>query len=529
MESRAGLSSLTTMSSLLPFLRQLLISPLKPEPEQEHKTRRAAGIHQIIQDRDRGGFTTPDRQQDHLSFHDTGLRGPQGALIVLEALATNPYASKLTLSHNLLGDAGIKQLASRIRFIKKRRTTPIHEVNLASNLLSDLALTELCRSWEGLSELYLSNNQITLTSTPSPLLTGLGNLTLLSLTSNPIDSASLSSLFGNPDLAPIHLTTLHLSACSLDLSVAVSLALWLEDRTRSGYLEWLAVNGNNWGTQGCQRIVWALARRGGNSNLLRLEMLACDTPTPDITTSVEAEQEDGQLEIDRLVKLLGFKNPTDLEDCRMAMENEGGWKRLLEKCETRNQALRLATRRAALGLVSNARHILLSNPCAPTPSITSSEQPTDGIVQEDSTRSSKDVFPWNRLPEELKLNIWRWVAILCAFPGLQEHHHFESNNGGSSNSPISSSPVDLPEPLTIHQLLNLIKYAGDRDSLQIGIALREEAIFNNDLLKSGSASASSLTVHRQLVDSLRKENEINRLGQKLILESCDCLRFLGDI
>ncbi|POW08756.1 hypothetical protein PSTT_07279 [Puccinia striiformis] len=472
------------MSSLLPFLRQLLISPLKPEPEQEHQTRRAAGIHQIIQDRDRG---------DSLHLIDSR-----------------------TISHST-----IPVYEGR----RKRRTTPIHELNLASNLLSDLALTELCRSWEGLSELYLSNNQITLTSTPSPLLTGLGNLTLLSLTSNPIDSASLSSLFGNPNLAPIHLTTLHLSACSLDLSVAVSLALWLEDRTRSGYLEWLAVNGNNWGTQGCQRIVWALARRGGNSNLLRLEMLACDTPTPDITTPVEAEQEDGQLETDRLVKLLGFKNPTDLEDCLMAMENEGGWKRLLEKCETRNQALRLATRRAALGLVSNARHILLSNPCAP---ISSSEQPTENIVQEDSTRSSKDVFPWNRLPEELKLNIWRWVAILCAFPGLQEHQHFESSNdGSSSNSPISSSPVDLPEPLTIHQLLNLIKYAGDRDSLQIGIALREEAIFNNDLLKS--SGSSSVTVHRQLVDSLRKENEINRLGQKLILESCDCLRFLGDI
>ncbi|KAI7964521.1 hypothetical protein MJO29_002619 [Puccinia striiformis f. sp. tritici] len=130
-----------------------------------------------------------------------------------------------------------------------------------------LALTELRRFWEGLTELYLSDNQITLTSTPSHLL----------------------------------------PTCSPNLSVEVSRALWLQDTTRSGYLKWLAVNGDNWGTKGCQRIVWALARRGGNSNLLRLEMLACDTPTLDTTIPPrEEEVEDGQLEIDRLVKLLGF-------------------------------------------------------------------------------------------------------------------------------------------------------------------------------------------------------------------------------
>ncbi|KAI9628624.1 hypothetical protein KEM48_011580 [Puccinia striiformis f. sp. tritici PST-130] len=153
----------------------------------------------------------------------------------------------------------------------------------AGNAMS-LALTELRRFWEGLTELYLSDNQITLTN-----------------------SASLLSLSSHPNLAPIHLTTLHLSACSPNLSVEVSRALWLQDTTRSGYLKWLAVNGDNWGTKGCQRIVWALARRGGNSNLLRLEMLACDTPTLDTTIPPrEEEVEDGQLEIDRLVKLLGF-------------------------------------------------------------------------------------------------------------------------------------------------------------------------------------------------------------------------------
>ncbi|OAV92623.1 hypothetical protein PTTG_05006 [Puccinia triticina 1-1 BBBD Race 1] len=518
------------MSSLFPLLRSLLISPLKPAQEDR---RGPASIHHVIQDRDRGGFTTPDRQQDHLSFHDTGLRGPQGALIVLEALATNPFASTLTLSHNALGDAGVRQLASRLRFLKKRRTTPIHELNLASNSLTDAALAELCRAWDGLVELYLSNNLITLNSSPSPLLAGLGNLTLLSLTSNPIDCSALSSLLRNPNLSLLQLTTLHLSACSLDLSVAVSLALWLEDRSRSGPLEWLAVNGNNWGTRGCERIVWALARCGGNSSLLRVEMLACDAPR-----SSEPENQLGADDQDQaeLIKLMGFKDSVDREDCRLTIELEGGWKNLLEKCESRNQALRLATRRAALGLISTARPILLSTP-APESAL--------GPVR------AKEVFPWDRLPEELKLNIWRWVAILSAFPGLQgSPPRADPSNGPSIEldntvqfrqspstfvDPLISRgtpaehpphPFILPDPLTPSQLLSVINYAQDRECLQAEIGLREEAIFSH-LLSSKASSSSS--VHRQLVDTIRRDADIDRQGRAFILNACGCLRFQGTI
>ncbi|WAR53396.1 hypothetical protein PtB15_2B827 [Puccinia triticina] len=478
-----------TMSSLFPLLRSLLISPLKPAQEDR---RGPASIHHVIQDRDRGGFTTPDRQQDHLSFHDTGLRGPQGALIVLEALATNPSASTLTLSHNALGDAGVRQLASRLRFLKKRRTTPIHELNLASNSLTDAALAELCRAWDGLVELYLSNNLITLNSSPSPLLAGLGNLTLLSLTSNPIDY-----------------------------------------RSRSGPLEWLAVNGNNWGTRGCERIVWALARCGGNSSLLRVEMLACDAPRPSEPENQLGADDQDQAE---LIKLMGFKDSVDREDCRLTIELEGGWKNLLEKCESRNQALRLATRRAALGLISTARPILLSTP-APESAL--------GPVR------AKEVFPWDRLPEELKLNIWRWVAILSAFPGLQgSPPRADPSNGPSIEldntvqfrqspstfvDPLISRgtpaehpphPFILPDPLTPSQLLSVINYAQDRECLQAEIGLREEAIFSH-LLSSKASSSSS--VHRQLVDTIRRDADIDRQGRAFILNACGCLRFQGTI
>ncbi|KAA1135437.1 hypothetical protein PGTUg99_025018 [Puccinia graminis f. sp. tritici] len=506
------------MSSLFPLLRSLLISPLKPTSTTTNT------IQQIIQDRDRGGFTTPDRQQDHLSFHDTGLRGTQGALIVLEALATNPFASRLTLSHNILGDQGVRQLATRLRFLKKRRATPIHELNLASNALTDAALIELCRTSDGLLELYLSNNHISLNCSPSPFLAGLGNLTLLSLTSNPIDCLALSDLLRNPKLALLQLNTLHLSACALDLPVAVSLALWLEDRSRSGTLEWLAVNGNNWGTAGCERIVWALARRGGNSNLLRVEMLACDAPPS------EAEPTEGRDQME-IVKLMGFRDSNDLEDCHLTVQLEGGWKKLLEKCEARNQALRLATRRAALGLVSTARPILLGTP-----------RPPASAEAETMEASKARVFRWDKLPEELKLHIWRWVAILSAFPGLQSlelpDHHQQQGPSLSAADQVHSraatatsraaavDPFILPDPLTPSQLFSLINYAQDRESLQAEIALREEAIFSHLI---GSKSSSSSSVHRQLVDNLRRDADIDRQGRAFILSSCGCLRFQGDI
>lgn len=567
------------MSSLFPFLRSLLVSPLKPDLQR-------VVIQETIKDRDRGGFTTPNRQQDHLSFHDTGLRGTQGALIVLEALATNPYATKLTLSHNALGDSGVRQLTSRIRFLKNRRTVDIHDLNLASNSLTDSSLIDLCKSWPALTELYLSNNQISLASSPSsfqshptPIL-NLGHLTLLSLTSNPIDCRSISNLLLNPNFVPAELTTLHLSACSLDLSVAVSLALWLEDKSRSGKLEWLAVNGNDWGTPGCERITWALARRGGNSSLLRLEMLACDGPASSTAAQAaeSSESVQGQQEETRETeRMRGFRDLQDLHDCLWTIQVEGGWKSLLEKCETRNQALRLATRRAALGLVSRARHILLGSP---------------GREIKDE-QEAKGVFPWNRLPEELKLHIWRWVSILSAFPGIQDHHHLSVDDdrsmklgrssphhpnyeNDSSPSPAisttglnnrfrvadSSTPslnqhapgslpkepqerCSLPDPLTPTQLVKVIEYAQDRESLLAEIDQRNHLLFNHQLNQSLSDHPKRhrqfedqelsqhqlipVSLHRRLIDAHRIENELDRLGRSLILKSCGCLRFEGDI
>jgi len=222
---------------------------------------------------------------------------------------------------------------------------------------------------------------------------------------------------------------------------------------------------------------------------------------------------------------MGFKDLKDLEDCRLALELEGGWKKLLEKCESRNFALRLATRRAALGLVSSARHILISTPNEASSS-TSSE----------AEKRSKEVFPWERLPEELKLHVWRWVSILSAFPGLSQQPTWgadvESPVSGGSMGPSTETRVEqtyeLPDPLTPTQLLKVLHYAQDRDSLHSEMGRRDEALFNH-LLAANALRHTPPSLHRQLVHNFRRDSDIDRRGKLHLLELCHCLRFQGSI
>ncbi|MBW0557623.1 hypothetical protein O181_097338 [Austropuccinia psidii MF-1] len=500
------------MSSFFPFLR-LLLSPSGSARNDVHHSI----IHQTIKDRDRGGFTTPTRRQSHLSYHDTGLRGAQSALIVLEALATNPFASQLTLSHNALGDAGVRQLASRIRFLKSRRVAQIQELNLASNGLTDVGFSDLLRGWSGLAELFLSNNQIQLQASPSPMLF-LGNLTFLSLTSNPIHCPSIVALFANSSFAPPELNTLHLSACGLDTAVAFALALWLEDTQRSKSLEFLAVNGNNWGIVGCERIAWALGRKNGNRNILRLEMLACAEPTTNSENQQFFQVNDPSLvqpTVEDRALQMGFQNVTELQECRLALDREGGWKSFQEKCETRNQILKLATRRAAIGLVAAARLILLSSP---GPSV-----------------SEPNTFPWNRLPEEIQYQVWRWVALLSAFPGLRHHSHdlrrqissdstssFACNGLTFSTSDMKcDQSVLVPDPLTVNQFSRLLDYARNRATLEDQIGLRMQFFLEHNALSENSS------FHRRMVEGQRLVGEADRMDLILILKCVTLRTWLG--
>ncbi|KAG0148871.1 hypothetical protein CROQUDRAFT_669570 [Cronartium quercuum f. sp. fusiforme G11] len=480
-------------SYFLPFLSSLL-RPLSTNTNANQRI-----THLTIRDQDRGGFTTPERQQDHISYHDTGLRGTSGANIVLRALADNPFAQKLTLSHNFLGDLGCRQLASRAN-------AQIRELNLASNEITDDGLASLLHHWfaprqqgchctsASLTELYLSNNRITLATTPSPLLF-LHHLTVLSLTSNPIESGSLIALFRNPAFAPKALTTLHLSACRLDTPVAFALAGWLEDPTRAGKLEWLAVNGNNWGTLGCERIVWALARPNGNKNLLRVEMLAC--------VNSAAPQEIGgseELDISELEAMDEFGSAEERDQRREVIESEGGWKALLERCGLRNQVFRLATRRAALGIIAAARVVLISSP---GPKRTGYKG-------------------WEKLPDEIQFEIWRWVGLLSAFPGLAQHPLLPSSPLPSLKN-IHEPRPEIPEPLTTVQLSHVLAYAADRRTLY------EEVLARRKLELELEGRLTGASAHRRMVESRRLDDEADRIGQELVLKACQTQRFDGRI
>ncbi|KAH9815419.1 hypothetical protein DFH28DRAFT_1082268 [Melampsora americana] len=486
-------------SIFLPFLRSLLINPTQSNPDPILQV-----VHQTIRDQDRGGFTTPERQQDHLSFHDTGLRGINGANIILSSLASNPFAQKLTLSHNHLGDLGLQHLIIRTHFKMK-------EVNLASNQITDIGFDTLVRQWTSsssiepqgtqcrcqyttLNELYLSNNQISLSLNPSPLLF-INNLSVLSLTSNPLHGPSLVSLFRNPSFSPQALKTLHLSACALDSTVAFALAGWLEDSNRSGRLEWLAVNGNNWGVIGCERIVWSLAKPNGNKNLLRVEMLACVLSSQH-PTEPDLDIENQQLE--ELSQMIEYGTQAERKQARTLIDNEGGWKSLLERCELRNQVFRLAARRAALGVISPARVVLLSRPSTIKPF------------------QNGEVFPWNKLPEELQFQVWRWVGLLSAFPDRTDSR---------IESRTHQSLIGIPDPLTTLQLSKVLNYASDRKTLFQEMVSKKKL----QVKLEQQSNLTSSTHHRKMIELKRLEFEINKTGQEMVLKACGCQRFEGRI
>lgn len=519
-------------SIFLPFLRSLLITP----SQSTNSDPIYHVVHQTIRDQDRGGFTTPERQQDHLSYHDTGLRGINGAKILIDSLASNPFAQKLTLSHNHLGDLGLQHLIIRSH-------SKIKELNLASNQITDIGFNTLVQHWlsatknrnqvqedcecsnsMSLNELYLSNNQITLSLKPSPLLY-INHLSVLSLTSNPIHGPSLVSLFRNPSFSPQALKTLHLSACGLDSRVAFALSGWLEDSARSGRLEWLAVNGNNWGVMGCERIVWSLAKPNGNKNLLRVEMLACNLSSNHSIDQVGVDPTESQAQmLEDLSQMIEFGTDVERAQARTLIDNEGGWKLLMERCELRNQVFRLAARRAALGVISTARVVLLSRALTIKP-------------------SHPHIFPWNKLPEEIQFQVWRWVALLSAFPGLEHHpinfgphppkaglKNLHQNERSSSDPTILEdglnppSLMGIPDPLTTKQLLKALDYASNRKTLFQEISCRKK--LEMDVLRKSGLGNSC---HRKMVEIKRFEVESEKSGQEMVLKACDCQRFEGRI
>lgn len=68
----------------------------------------------------------------HIAYHDSGLRGESGARSILRTYASNPFCTKITLSHNLLGDEGVTALCAGILELRKqgRLIAPLKTLNL---------------------------------------------------------------------------------------------------------------------------------------------------------------------------------------------------------------------------------------------------------------------------------------------------------------------------------------------------------------------------------------------------------------
>lgn len=77
----------------------------------------------------------------HIAYHDSGLTGVSGAASVLRVYASNPFCTKITLSHNALGDEGVAALCVGILELRKRGRliAPLKTLNLGRSALPQLA------------------------------------------------------------------------------------------------------------------------------------------------------------------------------------------------------------------------------------------------------------------------------------------------------------------------------------------------------------------------------------------------------
>ena len=80
----------------------------------------------------------------HIAYHDSGLTGVSGAHAVLRTYSSNPFCTKITLSHNQLGDEGVTALCSGILEHRKRGRliAPLKTLNLgwSARPLADLVV-----------------------------------------------------------------------------------------------------------------------------------------------------------------------------------------------------------------------------------------------------------------------------------------------------------------------------------------------------------------------------------------------------
>ncbi|GAA5981629.1 hypothetical protein JCM10908_004545 [Rhodotorula pacifica] len=385
-----------------------------------------------------------------LDFHDHGLRSPEGAVTVLRAVERSPAVTALTLSHNPLGDGGLRELLVGMKRLRARDIgSHLEELNLSGCGLTDVSLHLLALHVlrpsphpPSLRSLSLNNNEIslganaTLSSLPEFFAATLSapesSLRSLTVTSNlQITSKAFIAFLNHLDLSsgPSQLAELRLSVTRLSPECADPLVKWLENPTGGARLQVLALNSCGLGLAGVRHIQRAVVS-GRVRNLLHLELMANDQADvdgdgSDTTRSHVTESLQGEAEA--------------------AGENFHDWDARLKAALMRNRAAWLATRRAALALLGPSRICFGGQPQTPD---------SDGTV-ETTIRQEADIFPFLHLPVEVQVHILRCLLFLV------------SPTTSSSNAAPNSEQSVLSAALTEAQFLRVLAHASSRATLAI--------------------------------------------------------------
>ncbi|GJN89187.1 hypothetical protein Rhopal_002163-T1 [Rhodotorula paludigena] len=386
-----------------------------------------------------------------LDFFDHNAAGPEGAVLVLRAMEKSPGVTELALSHNPLGDDGIREFLSGMKRLRSRDIgAHLERVNLSDCDLSDVSLhlitLHLLRPSPhppSLQSLYLNNNGLSLgsQSSLSSLPDFLGNtlsssscsLRCLDLTSNRnIGTRGLLSLLEHLNLAagPSHLSELRLSMVGLTPDCAEPLAAWLEDPILGGRLLILTVNANALGQAGVRRLA-RTAISGRASSLLHLECLANDEGDDEQWASVNTELEQAAGE-------------ETLED----------WRDRLRDALRRNQQVYRETRLAALRLVAPARILFGGNACEPE------SAPISDAAE------AQHAFPFLRLPIELQVHVLRCLMLLAPSSAAHLYPSLASSTAAITvPASTSSATRTLSAPLTEPQFLRILAHSASRATL----------------------------------------------------------------
>ncbi|KAG9313439.1 hypothetical protein JVU11DRAFT_5761 [Chiua virens] len=365
----------------------------------------------------------PLSTRSHLNRTDEGLHGATGAQKIISQLTTQRFAvTKLTLSHNPLGDDGISLLFNYLCSTAGSR----HRIALCEIYLNctDLGckglqvIADYIRGNEALRALWLSSNALL---PDAAVLSSLANaindsrLRFLSLTNN----NQLGDAFAQhflPFLRSRHLHELHINSVGLTARSAPAIGAWISGnshRNNDGvcHLQTFKSSGNSLGVNGVWEIVRAIER--GNWGITKVEIYANQLiPSPalpdtgrlitqqpsDADISSDPETEDGMRDAERALQ-------------RVLMRNNY-WKRQTEK-----EAL-ILLRYSRPSLMRSKSSVITGTPSRPT---------------SPPLRTATSLFPFYALPIELKLYILGLLA-----PSLSSAQRMHIYNYASDPSTLPS-------------------------------------------------------------------------------------------